>query len=307
MSDATSHEVLEFEAEEDEPLENVPPGIVRSGLESEDPIVRAHAARVAESVAAGDVDAILDVVPTVIERLEDDRRVVVTKSAIVVSIVAKDRPDVLEPGVPRLVEMLLHDLSLVRVLAAQTLGHVAVEHPEFLLGHEDLLIEAMLLEQREEVIDPAELAEQTNSETAFEVINQQNVDENARQMVARDAAANLLVEIAELEPDRLVPDSTRIADGLADENPTVVAACLDVLARIAREDPSAVAGITDEVVDQLDRPDTPTVASAVRTLGFAGDPDAIEPIRDVAGDDDRDEELRELAEETSDFIEHAAR
>lgn len=302
MSDATSHEVLEIEVEEDEPLEGVSPSVLRSGLESEDPMVRAHAARVAEAVAVGDEETILEVLPTVIDRLDDDRRVVVTKCAIVLSVVAEDHPEALEPAVPGLVELLLHEMSLIRILASKALGYVAVDHPEFLLDNEDVLIDATLLEHREDVIDRDTLYEETDSHTNFEVINQQNVDEDARQMVTRQAAANLLVEVGELEPERLVPETDRIAEGLADQNPSVVAACLDVLGQIAREDRAAVAEHSDAIVECLDRPDGPTVASAVATLGYARDPAAVEPLRDLAADEDRDEDLRELAAETAAFI-----
>lgn len=305
MSDATNHEILDVDVVEDEPLEGVSPALIRSGLESEDPIVRAHAARVAESMASGDPDAILEVIPAVIDGLDDDRRVVVTKCTITLSTLSGDHPEALEPAVPRLVELVGNDLSLVRVLASQSLGQIALENPETLLGHEDLLVDALFLEH-EDAIDRETLAEETDSSTTFEVVNRMNLDEDARHMVSKSVAANLLVEVGERDPERLVADADRIVAAL-EAAPSATVPCLQVLGQIAREDRSAVAGATDAVVDFLDSPDEEEVASAISALGYVRDPDAIEPLRDLSADENRDENLRALAEETAGFIEDASR
>lgn len=305
MSDATSHEILAYEADPEEPLSGVPVDVLRSGLESPELRVRKHAAMVAASVAADDPDGAAAVVPTLVERLEDDSKVVVTKSTIALSVVAEERPAALEDAVSPLVDLLVDDLPLVRVFAARALGHVSVEHPEFLLGTEETLRAALSMDV-EETIDSERLQEEAATQKNFESLNSVNVEGQKRQVVAKSVAANLLAEVADLEPERLRGELAPFVEALDDDLPTVVMASLDVVGQVARIDPEAAREAVEPVCDVLTRRNEQLVATAVTALGYIGDTRAVDPLEELADDEDREEDLRELAAETARFIEDAA-
>jgi hypothetical protein len=304
MTDATSHDIMSIDVEPDALVEDVPVDVLRSGLESDDEGVRRHAARVAAALSGDEIETAVDVVPQLTDLLGAESRVIASKSAIALSLVAEERPSELEDAVEPLVDLLVDDLDLLRVYASRALAHVSVEHPEFLLGTEETLVEALGIET-EAPIDREKLREETPTADNFDTFDRYNVESERRQIAARGVAANLLVEIAVREPERLVPYAEHFVETLDSDRPTVVLASLDVLGQIARVDAEAVRPAVGPVSEYLEASDEQITAAAVATLGFIGDGQAVEPLRELAANDDRTQDLRELADETAQFIEQA--
>lgn len=302
MTDATSHDILSIDVEPEEFVSDVPVDVLRSGLESDDEKVRRHAARVAASLSEDELETVVEVVPQLTDCLGSESRVIASKSAIALSIVAEERPAELEDAVAPLVDLLVDDLALLRVYASRALAHVSLEHPEFLLGTEETLVAALGLEP-EVPMDREKLREETPTAENFESLDRYNVEEERRQIAARSVAANLLAEVADLEPERLVPYAQYFVEALDSKRPTVVLASLDVLGQVARIDADAASTAVEPVSEYLEASDDQLAATAVTTLGYIGDGRAVEPLRELAVEDDRDQDVRELAEETATFIE----
>lgn len=302
MTDATSHDILSIDVEPEVFVSDVPVDVLRSGLESDDEKVRRHAARVAASLSEDELETVVEVVPQLTDCLGSESRVIASKSAIALSIVAEERPAELEDAVAPLVDLLVDDLALLRVYASRALAHVSLEHPEFLLGTEETLVAALGLEP-EVPMDREKLREETPTAENFESLDRYNVEEERRQIAARSVAANLLAEVADLEPERLVPYAQYFVEALDSKRPTVVLASLDVLGQVARIDADAASTAVEPVSEYLEASDDQLAATAVTTLGYIGDGRAVEPLRELAVEDDRDQDVRELAEETATFIE----
>lgn len=304
MTDAAGHEIMAFEVSRERPPEDVPVEVLRSGLRSEDSIVRAHAAAVASNLPEAEFDTLAAVVPALVEGLDDDRLVVAFHAATALSLVAEDRPGRLEPAVPGLVSLLGSDLSLIRASAARALGLVAIEHPGFLVGHVETLLSGAAREP-EDVLDPEMIERADFDYDRADKYHAVNREERLQQARARTIAANLVVEVADHDPSAVAPHVPSLVALLDDEDDAVVTAAAAALGRVARGEPDAVAeaDAVDALQDLLDRPDDGVVANAVVALGFVGDPAAVEPLRDLAGEGaDRDGDLRDLARETADFL-----
>lgn len=302
MTDATHHDILDVTVGSDDPADDVPVETLRSGLQSDDGGVRLHAANVASFVPREEVETLKAVLPALIDCLDDDKRVIVYQSTIALSLVAEDEPELLEDTVPRLVELLEHDLSLARTMAAKCLGHVALDHPEYFADQVDELVAATATAPTE-VIDPDHIENPDLDRAQRETLRGIEREEGVREQFAREITANLLVELAEYDPALLEPHTETLADLLSGENVPVTTAIADVVAAMAREEPAVVDDAVEPLCAVLDHVDERLVATAVSALGFIGDPAAVDPLRELADDEERDEDLRDLATETADFLE----
>lgn len=305
MTDATTHDIMAVELEEDEPAEDVPLETLRSGLESEKNLVRTHAAQVAGAVFATDLAMVKELVPTLIDLLEDERNGVIVHSSAALTVVADDEPSLLEPAMPRLVELLHEDLSVLRSHAARILGLIALEHPEYLTDHVETLV-AAFAQEPVEPIDRDRIAQTDYDFSNTDDLERVNQDEERRQIAARGVVSHLLVELADEDPELVTPHVDRFVDLLDEIDLRVVTACEEMLGIIAQENPDAVTDAVGPLCDLLGHRDETVVANAIMALGFVGDEAAVEPLRAIAADEqdhDRSEDLRELASETVSFIE----
>lgn len=301
MTDAGSHAIETVDLEDGVPTTEVSPETIRSGLASDRPTVRSKAATVAAGLTQRDPAVLYDLAPVLMDSLDDDQRVVRYQSLIALSHVAEDDPGALGPAIDRLVALLSAELPVVRLLAARILGFVVLEQPEALTAH----VEALLAAARDEpadVLDPDEI-----ENTVAEAHGRRSVETVTRevqrqQSLARDTLVNVLVEVAEHDPEALAAHVPALADLLADDHAGVVTAAADVCRILAETDPETVAPAVEPLCDVLEKPDDSVVATAVPALGYAGDPTAIEPLRAVADDEGRSAELRDLAAETADFL-----
>lgn len=300
MTDATSHEILAIDPEEGVDSDDVSLAALRSGLESEDDQVRTHAAKVAAVLAQSDVDAVVDLLDALGARLDDRWNVVVYQTMIALHTVAEERPAELEPVVPEVVGVFYRDLPVLKTLTARTLGHLAVEDAEALTDHVDALLD-VVREDPEDILGDGPVDEAAREDhTYHERINREG---RTQQTIAREIVANALVEVAEADVEAVTPHvSTLIGLLDEDEDASVVSATADVVGTIGRSDAGPVDDAVGPLCDLLDHRDDAVVANAVSALGYVGDPAAVAPLEAVAEDDERDEELRELAADTADFL-----
>jgi len=310
MEETTDHEVMAVELDEGEPVGSVDLDVVRSGLASDENMVRTRAANVALGVARADVDRAVELAPALRDALRDDHRVVVHRTAAALAIVAEEAPERVEPAVDRLVELLDYDVPSVETSAARSLGALAVEKPAALVDHVDALV-AATVEEPEDVVDPESIAEAEYDDQA-RTLNLYNASHVTEQAGARHVTANLLVAVADDHPDALASHVPELVDALSTNDATVLTALVDTLGSVAQADADAVAqadanavagtSAVDALSGLLDHPDETVVATTVATLGYVGDPAAVDSLRELAGDGDRDADLREFAAETADVL-----
>ncbi|WP_226010475.1 HEAT repeat domain-containing protein [Halomicrobium salinisoli] len=275
--------------------------LVRAGLESENNLDRTQAAQVVSTMAAEDPALVEPLVPTLVGLFDDERTVVLKEVLFALSVLAEDDPDHVADDVGGLIDLLDHDVPLIRSVAARALRPVAVDRPAVFAAHVDDLLTVV----ERPVEDPTEGYEPDPNAHSAQVRTINDVRDKAerRQLAARAVAAHVVVAVADRDAAAVTDHVDRLADLLDDDSPAVTAAAADALASVAEDDPDAVAGVTDALIGTFDSPDDPTRASAVAVLGFVGDEAAVEPLRELADDDEADEDLRELAAETAAFVE----
>lgn len=273
---------------------------VEAGLRSDENLVRTHAAQIATAVAAEDPLAIRPLVPTLGELFDDDRAVVLKEVLFALSLLADADPGAVVDLADGLVGVLDHDLPVVNSAGARALRPVAVAHPEAFVDHVDDLLAAVERPVSDPMagLEPSPNPDMVRTETVENVRGQSR----RRQLAARVVAANVVVEVAEIEPDAVRPHVDRLVALLDDDDPAVRAASAGVLATVAEHRPDAIEAAVPSLVDALEDVDDTTRARAVAALGYVGDDAAVDPLWDLAADDETDEALREMAAETADFL-----
>ncbi|WP_225334869.1 HEAT repeat domain-containing protein [Halomicrobium urmianum] len=284
------------------PPEEIDLDLVRAGLKSENNIDRTRAAQIVSTMAAEDLELVEPLVPTLVEMFDDERTVVLKEVLFTLSLLAEEDPGHVADDVGGLIGLLDHDIPLVRTVAARALRPVAVDRPEVFTAHADDLLTVV----EQPVEDPTEGYEPDPNAHSAQVQTINDVREKAerRQLAARAVAAHVVVAVADRDAEAVMDHVGRLADLLDDDSPAVTAAAADALANVAEQQPDAVGGVTDALIGTFDGPDDPTRASAVAALGFVGDEAAVEPLRELADDDEADDDLCELATETAAFIEN---
>ena len=275
---------------------------VRSALSDEDNLTRDRAAAVCLAVAEDDVEAVLPLLPALTDRLEDDNVNVLLKTLAALNVVAEAHPDSVADGVGGVCALLNHDLPRIQLSAGRLAQLVGVEHPEWFAPHAETLL-AMLSAA---VVDPTSGAERMGGFVGNWELREQLADirrgEELQQYSVRAIAGNLLVEVAARDPDALVPFVPTITDLLDAADPNVVACAAELLANVATDDPDAIADAVPELIECLDSQSTAVQARTIRALGFAEATEAIDPLRSLAADESADENVRDIASGTVEWI-----
>lgn len=305
MTDTTGHDILDVDVGPDDPATDVPVETLRSGLQSDDSGVRLHAANVASFVPREEIETLTAVVPELLECLHDDSAVVVYQAAIALGFVAEQEPETLEDGIPRLVELLEADHSLTQAMAAQALGYVVMNNPELFVNEVDDLVTAAL-ETPEDAVDQETLQSPDLDRNDRRILDQIQSNEMERQQYARNATLNLLVELADHDPSVVSPYVDDLTALLEAENVALRTAMADLVAKVAKSDPTAVDDTVDRLCANLEHSHESLVATAITALGFIGNRAAVTPLEELADDENRSTDLRELAAETADFIDTEA-
>lgn len=299
MTHATESDIRELDPDEVTPAD-VDIDRVRAGLTDEENLVRTHATKIAGVLAAHDADAVVPVVPTLIDRLAEDHSVVLKESLTALAFVADERPAELADGTAALVDLLDHDLPLVRTFAARVVRPLAAEQPEWFATELDGLLAAL----DRETAAPVQGLETppTGEFSATEPPQPMDEGRRNRQLLVQAVAANVVAAVAETDRDAVVDHVPALADLLERDNGLLVATSADAIASIAEVRPDAASVAVEPLCACLGNHDTAARASAVTALGFVGDSAAIGPLREVANDEEADDDLRALAAETADWI-----
>ncbi|MFB6152567.1 MAG: HEAT repeat domain-containing protein [Haloarculaceae archaeon] len=303
MSAGNADDLMELDVE-DASADDIAVGDLRAGLEADDNLVRTHAARLLGVLAPSDPTAIRPLVPVLLDRLDDERTVVVRESIAALGDLSNEDPGVLEGRLERPLEMLRHELPAMRWFAARAVAPVAAEHPEWFAPHLDPLLSAMEVDVTDPVAE-SDFAPAENRSMA-KVEAQLKRESESRQYNARAIAARVFIGVVDEDPAAVVPHASRVVDLLEDASPFIERACTIAISELAETDPDSVSAAVDPLCDVLDREDETVVARAVTALGFVGDRDAVPDLRSLADDESRDEDLRDLAAETADYLETGA-
>ncbi|WP_049899434.1 HEAT repeat domain-containing protein [Halococcus agarilyticus] len=303
MTHATADDIRELDPDEITPAD-VDIEHVRAALTDEENLVRTHAAKIAGTLANQDPDVVVALVPTLLDRLAEDHSVVLKESLTALALVADERPAELADGVPALVDLLDHDLPLVRTFAARVVRPLAAEHPEwFATELDDLLatLDGEITDLVEELEEPP-----MGGLSTFEQYRAIGEEGRKRQLAARAVAANVVVAVAEADSDAVVEHVPELVDLLDGDDTLLVATSADAIANVAEDHPDAATAAVEPLCACLDGHDETARASAVAALGFVGDDEAVGPLREVANDEEADEDLRALAADTADWLDRDA-
>jgi hypothetical protein len=273
---------------------------VESGLRSDDNLVRTHAAQLTTALAAEDPHSIQPLVPTLSGLFDDDRAVVLKEVLFALSLLADDEPEAVVDVAGDLPAVLNHDLPIVNSAAARVLRPLAAERPDAFTDHVDQLLAVV----ERPVSDPMEGLEPSPNPDAVRTETVENIrgQSRRRQLAARVVAVHVVVEVAEIKPASVSPHSDRLLALLDDDNPAVRAAAAGTLAALAEHRPTELNEVVPPLIDALDDVDETVRARAVAALGHLGNDAAVDPLREVAGKEDTDADLRDLAAETADFL-----
>lgn len=260
-------------------------------------------------VASDDPSRVEPYSDELVEALEDDYRIAAEWASVVLKQIGRESPEAVVPGIPGLIQLLKEDPPSRGHRAAKALATVLDHSPESFVEHTDDLIDALL--ERDDPSpypdDPSELEEEER-EQMVQTIAQRRKQIQAdvqRALGVRELAAHALVEVAKEDPDTLAAEIDRLGPALSMRPPLARSAVLDAIGHVATDDPAAVEPVLDDVLAVLEDDAEPVQAHAVRTVGYAEATEAVEPLRDLAGDDEVDEELAGLAADTADWIEDA--
>jgi HEAT repeat protein len=280
--------------------EEVDLGRVESSLKSDDNLVRTHAAQLTTALAAEDPHSIEPLVPTLSKMFDDDRGVVLKEVLFALSLLADDDPEAVVDVAGDLLGVLNHDLPIVNSAGARVLRPLAAEHPEAFSDH----INELLAVVEHPVSDPLEgLEPSSNPEPVrTETVETIRGQSRRRQLAAHVIAAHVVVEVADIDPVSVSPYSDRLIALLDNDNPAVRAATAAALAAVAEHRPAELDEAIPSLIDALDDVDDTVRARVITTLGHLGDGAAVDPLREVAADEDADADLRDLAVETAEFL-----
>lgn len=273
---------------------------VESGLRSDDNLVRTHAAQLTTALAAGEPRSIEPLVPTLSGMFDDDRAVVLKEVLFALSLLADDDPEAVVDVAGDLIGVLNHDLPIVNSAGARVLRPLAAERPEVFSDHVDELLAVV----EHPVSDPLEGLEPSPNPDAVRTETVENIrgQSRRRQLAARVVAAHVVVEVADVDPASVSPHSDRLIALLDDDDPAVRAAAAGALAALAEHHPEELDEVVPSLIDALDDVDDTVRARAVAALGYLDADAAVDPLREVAGNEDADADLRDLASETADFL-----
>ncbi|MCU4740795.1 HEAT repeat domain-containing protein [Natronoglomus mannanivorans] len=260
--------------------------------------------KVLVGLAADDPERVVPFVDDVIDCLSESYGPARSHAALVLTLLVEDYPELVEPAIPQLVDNLTDETPIYRYRAARTIALQTEATPESFVEHADDLIDVLI--DGPTVSKPAPPDDPSRREQHKGQVEHLQPD-FARSAATKEVAANVLVEVAEREPSVCAERLSDLYSVLEneDEVPLVRGAIVDIVKHIAMADAADSPAVTDVLIDHLDDDTTVVRARAIRALGFAEVADAIEPLRTVA-ESDPDEDVRDLASETADWLETAA-
>lgn len=278
---------------------NVDGGEILAALDSPNPLVRQKGIAVCERIAEAKIDAIEPYLDEVAQHAGDDDIVVAMGAIEVLDTVAKDEPAVLEGRLSCLVEALDTDYTNVQLRGGRLLADLVVERPSLLVPHVRDVVETIGAAGLD--AEARQFQDVVDDPVTRQTLQEHEEVERKRRVAGRRTLVNVVVAVAEAEPVSAPAVVDALVVLLEDIDPAIIGGAIDALGEIATWDPSAVTPACGDLIECLDH-DRPVVrARAIRALGRLGDSEAVPKLRTVAESDD-DENIRELAEETADFL-----
>ena len=285
----------------DSPQEAVDPTAIRTALNADAASVRQRGARVCKIVSEDDVDTVRPFVSELGRLLSDENPgVVQTATSALTEIATADTTAVVDV-LDDVVALGDAELGSVQLSAAQLLRTVANQDPTHCSSVVDVLLDR-LLRPPEVGSDDQSVATHIEDRVTSRVVQQHEREEQQHEQVARHIFANIAVAVAETEPSALTDHIETVADLTAVEDVVVRGAALDILGPLCRDDPSKVEPFGDVIAACLDTDVSVLEARAIRTLGFLGDAQYADVLREVAATES-DEEIAAFAEETAAHLE----
>jgi len=280
-------------------VEDIEESEVRDALESSKPLVRQRGVNVCNALAKADADAVRPFIDNLGAVLDRTNRPVTLKAISSLDSVARTDPAALEPVLADLAGVLDNDFVDAPLTAANVFGKVVVEHPELCAPYASVLIDAV----QETEPDPNlnDYSDVTDDKLTQKTLQRHERSQRCRRMADRRVLINVIVAIAETEPDALVdsvPDLVALFD---DVDPGITGGAIDALGELARPRPDAVAPVAKDIITCLDHDRIDIRVRAIRALGHLGADSAIPKLREIA-ENDGSEDVREVAAQTADFL-----
>ena len=263
---------------------------------------RNSALKVFAAVAHAEPDRAAERIDLVADHLDDSHLVARCTAAMVLAQVAEERPAPVAPAVPTLVELLGEEPPLLRYRAARALAPVAEARPTAFVDHADALVDVLDDGPTVDVDAPGDEVERATLGT-----NQSRGEaagkDLKRSRCAREAAANLLVEVARESPDALADRRSTLVTLLSDDDEAVRAAVVEVFRSLAEDDPDAAEQAVPTLVDLLDDDAEVVRVRAVRALGYAEATSAVPALESLA--EPGDGEVAAAAADTAEWLREA--
>jgi HEAT repeat protein len=279
--------------------ESVDSSAVLAALAADRAPVRQRGARVCETLAADDVDAVRPFVDALGRALHDDDPGVVQTAAAALTEVTTTDPDAVTGVLDDAATLADATLGGVQVAGAQLLAAVARQRPSHCTPIVGTLLDR--LASLPATDDGQSVAACVDDRVTQRTIQQHEQVERQHEQVARQVFANVVVAAAEADPSAVSGHVETVAELTTVEDPVVRGAALDVLAAVGQESPCAVDPVADVVVACLDADEHVVRARAVQTLGHLQDERHVDVLREVA-ETDSDEDVAALADETAAFL-----
>lgn len=277
-------------------------------LDDEHPTARSIAMRAVAAVAADDPSRLAPHVDVLREGLQDSSLVAKTAAAGAYGHVAEYDTDLVadDPGV--VIDLFDQNPPLLRYRAAMALRPVLIEDPEALAPHVEELIDVLVDGPRVSLPDPDDPEVPDDMRETVRSVAENRSEEfdkdKSRSQGVLELAANAVVEVAECAPEAVADHVETLAEALDSQRPIVRTPVVDAIGTVAEHDSDAAAPVVDDLRALLDDDAEYVQAHTVRALGFAEATSAAEDVRALAADEDVDENLRELAADTADWLEN---
>jgi HEAT repeat protein len=271
---------------------------VRSALASSNPLVQQRGVEVCEALAEQDVDAIRPLLDDVAALADDSNSPIALRTIATLDVVGDAEPTVLDGRVGGVASAADAAAVDVQLTAATLLGKVVVDHPDLIAPNVRTLAAGV---RATEPADFGNIEEFVDHPGTLETIAEHERGERERRASARRMLVNVVVAVAEMTTESAFDAVDPLAALLDDEDPEIVGGAVDALGELAAADPAVVVPAVDRLRDCLDHYDRSVRARTIRVIGRRGDPDVVDALRTLADEDD-DETVRELAEETAAFL-----
>ncbi|OVE85438.1 HEAT repeat domain-containing protein [Natronolimnobius baerhuensis] len=282
--------------------------VVESCFDAERASDRTTALQAVSVLATHDLEQALEYTDRVYTRLTDDVLAVQSAAAMAALCLARERPESMVEAIPSLVELLERDPPLLRFRAAGALAPLTESHASAFVPHTDRLLE--LLVDGPTVDDPQEIAndpalspaEKTARVSMLTGRGSELSRSRTRSVGTREVIANILVELARMEPAMCADRLPVIVPALSDEEAAVRGGAIEFVRHVAEDEPDTVAPAIDPLLACLEDEVTFVRARAIRALGYAEVTVAIDPLRELA-DSEESDDVATLATETADWLE----